>query len=70
MNGIKENTEGDEEGINEIKYSQSNSRAIVHHWSKTFTEIYVRRNIHVTSGEHPSPTEQNWFMRRIVGRSA
>jgi len=30
MNGIKETIEGDEEGINEIKYSPLNSRAIVH----------------------------------------
>jgi hypothetical protein len=30
MNGIKETIEEDEERINEIKYSQLNSRAIVH----------------------------------------
>jgi len=61
MNGIKETIEGNEERINEIKYSPLNSRAIVHQRSKTFTEIYVRRKIPVTNGEHPSPTEQNLF---------
>jgi hypothetical protein len=59
MKGIKETTEGDEERINEIKYSALNSRAIVLQRSKKFTEIYVRRNIPVTDGEHPSLTEQN-----------
>ena len=66
MNGIKETIEGDEERINEIKYSPLNSRDIVHQSSKTFTEIYVRRNISVTNGEHPSPTEQNLFYAQNI----